>query len=246
MTRTDRTRSASRADEGKVAPGLRPAFFYLRNDQGHGWNHKRVYGFHRELELNVRNKPRKPLKRKKPEAPTVPEAARMAIPSRRPFFPSRYGPEYINCTLMEWPEHKGVVLPHIPPGEPQRNACVERHNRTVRHEWPGLPHIREHRPGATDCHQVTAILHQPHGPDPEFRAERSSLHLVFPVSWSRFYFPDLRAHDTGSRPHRRVRPQVRPKSDRPWRKHPVAGHHCMHPTMANGTKCRVICHLPQK
>ena len=47
----------------------------MRNVQGHGWNHKRVYRIYRELELNLRIKPSKRLKRDKPEAPTVPEAA---------------------------------------------------------------------------------------------------------------------------------------------------------------------------
>lgn len=39
-------------------------FLYLRNVQGYGWNHKRVYC---ELELNLRIKPKKRLKRDKPE-----------------------------------------------------------------------------------------------------------------------------------------------------------------------------------
>lgn len=49
-------------------------FLYLRNVQGHDWNHKRVYRTYRELELNLRIKPRKRLKREKPEALMVPEA----------------------------------------------------------------------------------------------------------------------------------------------------------------------------
>lgn len=43
--------------------------------QGLGWNHKRVYRIYRELELNLRIKPRKRLKRDKPDALAVPEAA---------------------------------------------------------------------------------------------------------------------------------------------------------------------------
>ena len=42
--------------------------------KGFGWNHKRVYRIYRELELNLRIKPRKRLVREKPEALQVPEA----------------------------------------------------------------------------------------------------------------------------------------------------------------------------
>jgi len=47
----------------------------MRNVQGYGWNHKRVYRIYRELELNLRIKPRKRLKREKPDALAIPEAA---------------------------------------------------------------------------------------------------------------------------------------------------------------------------
>lgn len=49
-------------------------FLYLRNVQGHRRNHKRVYRIYRELELNLRIKPRKRLKREKPDELAVPEA----------------------------------------------------------------------------------------------------------------------------------------------------------------------------
>ena len=48
------------------------------------------------------------------------------------------GPEYISGCLMEWAEDKGITLTYIQPGKPQQNAYVERHNRTVRHEWLDL------------------------------------------------------------------------------------------------------------
>lgn len=52
--------------------GFGLCFLYLRNIKGYGWNHKRVYRIYKELELNMRIKPRKRLKREKPEELIVP------------------------------------------------------------------------------------------------------------------------------------------------------------------------------
>ena len=52
--------------------GFGLCFSYLRNVKGYGWNHKRVYRIYRELELNLRIKPRRRIKRDKPEALAVP------------------------------------------------------------------------------------------------------------------------------------------------------------------------------
>lgn len=49
-------------------------FLHLRNVKGFKWNHKRVYRIYRELELNMRIKPRKRLQREEPEPLAVPEA----------------------------------------------------------------------------------------------------------------------------------------------------------------------------
>lgn len=54
--------------------GFGLCFLYLRNVKGYTWNHKRVYRIYRELELNLRIKPRKRLTREKPEPLAVPEA----------------------------------------------------------------------------------------------------------------------------------------------------------------------------
>jgi putative transposase len=54
--------------------GFGLCFLYLRNVKGFGWNHKRVYRIYRELELNLRIKPKKRLKRDKPEPLAVPES----------------------------------------------------------------------------------------------------------------------------------------------------------------------------
>ena len=54
--------------------GFGLCFLHLRNVKGHGWNHKRVYRIYRELELNLRIKPRKRLVRERPQPLAVPEA----------------------------------------------------------------------------------------------------------------------------------------------------------------------------
>jgi putative transposase len=54
--------------------GFGLCFLHLRNVRGHTWNHKRVYRIYCELALNLRIKPRKRLKREKPEDLAVPDA----------------------------------------------------------------------------------------------------------------------------------------------------------------------------
>lgn len=54
--------------------GFGLCFLYLRNVKGFKWNHKRVYRIYRELELNLRIKPKKRLVREKPEKLEVPES----------------------------------------------------------------------------------------------------------------------------------------------------------------------------
>ncbi|MGQ9427659.1 IS3 family transposase [Gilvimarinus sp. F26214L] len=54
--------------------GFGLCFLYLRNVKGFGWNHKRVYRIYRELELNLRIKPKKRLIWEKPEPLAVPAA----------------------------------------------------------------------------------------------------------------------------------------------------------------------------
>ena len=46
--------------------GFGLCFQYLRNVKGFAWNHKRFYRIYRELELNMRIKPKNRLKRDKP------------------------------------------------------------------------------------------------------------------------------------------------------------------------------------
>lgn len=54
--------------------GFGMCYYFLRNVKGYGWNHKRVYRIYRELELNLRIKPKKRIVREKPQPLTVPKA----------------------------------------------------------------------------------------------------------------------------------------------------------------------------
>jgi putative transposase len=54
--------------------GFGLCFAYLRNVKQFKWNHKRVYRIYRELELNLRIKPKRRIKRDKPDALSVPMA----------------------------------------------------------------------------------------------------------------------------------------------------------------------------
>lgn len=54
--------------------GFGLCFLYLRNVQGQGWNHKRVYRIYCELQLNLRIKPKKRLLRERPQPLKVPTA----------------------------------------------------------------------------------------------------------------------------------------------------------------------------
>ena len=54
--------------------GFGLCYLYLRNVKGYGWNHKRIYRIYRELELNLRIKPKRRIKRDKPDALSVPVA----------------------------------------------------------------------------------------------------------------------------------------------------------------------------
>ena len=56
-----------RLTETRKRWGFGLCFLYLRNVKGFGWNHKRIYRLYRELELNLRIKPRRRIKRGRPE-----------------------------------------------------------------------------------------------------------------------------------------------------------------------------------
>ena len=53
--------------------GFGLCFLYLRNIKGFNWNHKRVYRIYRELELNMRIKPKRRIIREVPDTLAVPQ-----------------------------------------------------------------------------------------------------------------------------------------------------------------------------
>ena len=167
--------------------GFGLCFDYLRNVKGFAWNHKRVYRIYRELELNLRIKPKRRLNRNKPEPLKEPLRsdqvwsvdfmhdqlaggrsyrlfnviddyrreglaieAGFSLPSLRVIRvmeqllewrdkPSAIrcdnGPEFISHEFTSWAKRKGIRIEYIQPGNPQQNAYIERHNRTVRYSW---------------------------------------------------------------------------------------------------------------
>ena len=54
--------------------GFKLCFLYLRNVKGYPWKHKRVYRIYKELELNLRIKPNRRIKREQPKPLEVPMA----------------------------------------------------------------------------------------------------------------------------------------------------------------------------
>ena len=107
---------------------FRVDYLYLRNVKGFRWNHKRVYRIYRSLELNLRIKPKKRLIREKPEQLIEWRGKPQAIRCDN-------GPEYVSHKLIAWAKKQRIDINYIQPGKPQKNAYVERYNRTIRYDW---------------------------------------------------------------------------------------------------------------
>ena len=46
--------------------------------------------------------------------------------------------EYISGEIVNWANQNKITLLYIQPGKPTQKACIERFNRTERHEWLDL------------------------------------------------------------------------------------------------------------
>lgn len=167
--------------------GFGMCFDYLRNVKGFHWNHKRIYRIYCELALNLRIRPRRRLKRHKPESLKQPLRANQvwsidfmhdqlsdgrkyrlfnviddfrreglaidagfSLPSIRVIRSLNQliewrgkplvircdnGPEFISHEFTDWARKNGIRIEYIQPGNPQQNAYIERHNRTIRYSW---------------------------------------------------------------------------------------------------------------
>jgi putative transposase len=124
--------------------GFGLCFLYLRNVQGHRWNHIRVYRIYRGLELHLRVKPRKRPMREKPDELAEPEAPNKVW--SMDFTADRLGDgrQFRLLNVLDDVSREGLgreprhISAYTQPGKLQQNAYVERYNRTVRHEWLDL------------------------------------------------------------------------------------------------------------
>ena len=132
--------------------GFGLCYLYLRNVKGFGWNHKRIYRIYRELELNLRIKPRRRIKRDKPNALSVPLAPNQvwSIDFMSDSLTDGRAIQTFNVLDDYNREGLGIEVDQSLPsdrviktleriiewrGKPAQSAYIERFNRTVRHEW---------------------------------------------------------------------------------------------------------------
>lgn len=116
--------------------GFGLCYLYLRNVKGFRWNHKRVYRIYRELELNLRIKPRKRLVREKPQPLAVPEA--MNVSWSMDFMHDQLsdGRNYRLLNIIDDFNREGLGI------EVDLSLPAERVIRTLDQiiEWRGKPH----------------------------------------------------------------------------------------------------------
>ena len=90
--------------------GFGLCFLHLRNVKGYPWNHKRVYRIYCALELNLRIKPRKRLKRDKPEALAVPESINQIWSMDFVFDRTAEGRVIKSLTVVDDATHEAVAI----------------------------------------------------------------------------------------------------------------------------------------
>jgi len=119
--------------------GFGLCFYFLRNKKGFKWNRKRVYRVYREIELNLRIKPKSRIKRDKPEALAVPSDINQVWLMDFISDSLKNGRSIRTFNvLVDWASKEQITLLYIQPGKPTQNAYIERFNRTARQEWLSL------------------------------------------------------------------------------------------------------------
>ncbi len=116
--------------------GFGLCYLYLRNVKGFHWNHKRVYRIYRELELNLRIKPRKRLVREKPQPLAVPEAINISWSMDFMHDQLSDGRNYRLLNIIDDFNREGLGI------EVDLSLPAERVIRTLDQiiEWRGKPH----------------------------------------------------------------------------------------------------------
>jgi Transposase and inactivated derivatives len=115
--------------------GFGLCFLFLRNVKGFGWNHKRVYRIYRELELNLRIKPKKRLIREKPETLAVPDKINISWSMDFMHDQLEDGRSYRLLNVIDDFNREGLGI------EVDLSLPSERVIRTLNHiiEWRGKP-----------------------------------------------------------------------------------------------------------
>ena len=109
-------------------------FLCLQNVKGYRWNHKRVYRIYRELEINLRIKPRKRIVREKPEPLAVPAAIKQCWSMDFMHDQLANGCSFRLLNIID-DFNREALATDIDLSLPAER--VERFNRTVRYDWLG-------------------------------------------------------------------------------------------------------------
>jgi len=115
--------------------GFGLCFLFLRNVKGFQWNHKRVYRTYRELELNLRIKPKKRLIRERPVPLAVPESINQSWSMDFMHDPMADGRTYRLFNVIDDFNREGLAV------EVGFSLPAERVRRSLnqRIEWRGKP-----------------------------------------------------------------------------------------------------------
>lgn len=158
--------------------GFGLCFMYLRNVKGFGWNHKRVYRIYRELELNLRIKPRRRIKRNRPDELSVPTSINQVWSMDFMSDSLSNGSKFRTFNVMDDYNREGLTI------EVDRSLPSKRVIRALEQviEWRGKPaalrcdngpeYISSEMMSWANQHQITLLYIQPGKPTQNAYIER--------------------------------------------------------------------------